>query len=157
MKKEFLLTIALVVNMATYAQTNLSLNGKWKFYYAPNEHSADSLFQKGFYKSDFQANDFHEITVPSCWAILGYEEPVYRTWKDEPQSEGFYIKKFYCPQNFNNKRLLMHFGGIWSSAEIWINGMWVGRHDSGYTSFSYDVSKYIKINEENMEIMDINK
>lgn len=46
-------------------------------------------FKKGFYKSDFQANDFHEITVPSCWAILGYEEPVYRTWKDEPQSEGF--------------------------------------------------------------------
>ena len=149
MKKDFLLTIALVVNMATYAQTNLSLNGKWKFYYAHNEHSADSLFQKGFYKSDFQANDFQEITVPSCWAILGYEEPVYRTWKDEPQSEGFYIKKFYCPQNFNNKRLLMHFGGIWSSAEIWINGMWVGKHDSGYTSFSYDVSKYIKINEEN--------
>lgn len=62
MKKEFLLTIALVVNMATYAQTNLSLNGKWKFYYAHNEHSADSLFQKGFYKSDFQANDFQEIT-----------------------------------------------------------------------------------------------
>ena len=135
--------------MITNAQTILSLNGKWKFYYAPNEHSADSLFQKGFYKSDFQANDFHEITVPSCWAILGYEEPVYRTWKDEPQSEGFYIKKFTCPQNFKNKRLLMHFGGVWSSAEIWINGKWVGRHDSGYTSFSYDVSRYINADEEN--------
>lgn len=43
-KKELLLAMALVINMITNAQTILSLNGKWKFYYAPNEHSADSLF-----------------------------------------------------------------------------------------------------------------
>lgn len=45
--------------------------------------------------------------------------------------------------------MLLHFGGVWSSAEVWINGTNMGRHDSGFTSFAMDVTKVVKFEGEN--------
>ncbi|WP_303005575.1 sugar-binding domain-containing protein [Bacteroides congonensis] len=47
-------------------------------------------------------------------------------------------------------RVLFHFGGVWSSAEVWLNGKFLGRHDSGYTSFAFDVSGKLKTGGANL-------
>ncbi|MFT4176982.1 MAG: glycoside hydrolase family 2 TIM barrel-domain containing protein [Luteolibacter sp.] len=124
-----------------------SLNGTWRFALAPTEADAANLAE--FYRADFQSENFKETPVPSNWAVLGYEEPVYRGFKDHKASEGFYLHDFTPPQDWKNKRVLLHFGGVWSSAEVWLNGNRVGRHDSGYTSFAFDISGKIKIGEAN--------
>ena len=45
---------------------------------------------------------------------------------------------------------MLHFGGVWSSAEVWLNGKFLGRHDSGYTSFAFDVSGKLKTDGANL-------
>lgn len=127
----------------------LSLNGQWLFKYVSNPKSADSLQNTGFYAQGYVAKSFDHIAVPSCWAMLGYEEPVYREFENSPHSEGFYIHHFNVPKSMGGQRVLLHFGGVWASAEVWLNGNRLGRHDSGYTSFAFDVSKYIKAGQEN--------
>lgn len=47
-----------------------SLDGVWKFHWAPNpsERPAD------FYKSDFDTRSWEDIAVPSCWNIVGLQK-----------------------------------------------------------------------------------
>lgn len=129
------------------AQERLSLNGKWNFALAKTEQEAGNL--AGFYIPGYSLAQFSQIPVPSNWAILGYEEPVYRGFKDDKASEGFYIHDFTIPQSFKDKRILLHFGGVWSSAEAWLNGTYLGRHDSGYTSFAFNITGKYKAGETN--------
>lgn len=56
-------------------------------------------------------------------------------------SEGIYVKDFVLAEDLLDKRLLLHFGGVWSSAEVWLNGQWLGYHQGGYTSFAFDVTE----------------
>ncbi len=144
MRKLFFLFFYFIF-ICVYAQEKIQLNGTWKFALARTEQEANSLSK--FYSSDFFNNRFKEIPVPSNWAVLGYEEPVYRGFNNNKASEGFYIRKFNVSRNVSSERVLLHFGGVWSSAEVWLNGKPIGRHDSGYTSFAFDVSKEINKGE----------
>ena len=58
--------------------------------------------------------------------------------------EGFYLHDFQVPDTFTGKRVLLHFDGVWSSAEVWLNAIPLGRHDSGFTSFAFDVTGILK-------------
>lgn len=120
----------------------------WFFRLAKDCTQADSLVSAGFYTSDFQPVGFSKVYVPSNWAVQGFEEPVYRGFSDKEKTdcsndeacEGLYIKHFTLPDSFGGKRVLLHFGGVWNSAEVWLNGKRLGRHDSGYTSFAFDAT-----------------
>ena len=141
MKRIALFSLLIQAGLGLTAQTTLNISGEdWLFCYAKDARVADSLEQAGFWRQDYDTKGFRLTPVPSNWAVLGYEEPVYRGFKDDVASEGFYIRKFSLPKSFRGKRVLLHFGGVWNSAEVWLNGHRLGRHDSGYTSFSFNVS-----------------
>jgi len=127
--------------------TSLSLNGTWQFALAPTAQAAEAL--AGFHAAGFATKAFRPTPVPSNWAVLGYEEPVYRGFKTETASEGFYLHEFTVPKDWGGKRILLHFGGVWSSAEVWLNDTRLGRHDSGFTSFSFTVSDVLKAGQVN--------
>lgn len=138
----FFLFFLLTVNVSLLAQDCVSLNGQWKFAIAKTVQEAKLL--ENFYKPGFNSSKFEMIPVPSNWAILGYEEPVYRGFKDDNAAEGFYLYEFTTPINWTSKRVLLHFDGVWSSAEVWLNGICLGRHQGGYTSFVFDVTGKLK-------------
>ncbi|WP_438482583.1 exo-alpha-sialidase [Oleiharenicola lentus] len=115
--------------------TRQSLDGTWQFALAPNVDEADKL--RKFYADTFDASAFKPIPVPSNWTTHGFEEPHY---VNGTTSEGFYLYHFNPPESVKGKRTLLHFGGVWQSAEVWLNGKLLGRHDSGFTAFAFDVS-----------------
>lgn len=131
---------------AQQSQT-LSLDGTWQFALAKDEAAADAL--NGFYQMDYRPTAFQPTPVPSNWALQGFEEPHYKPFNGEA-SQGFYLQHFAVPAGFAGKRLLLHFGGVWSSAEVWLNGKPLGRHDSGFTSFAYDVTSFVKTDGDNL-------
>ena len=145
MKKLILAGLLLATVGTAQAQTSVNISGQdWQFFYAKDTKVADSIEATGFYRPDYKATGWNQTPVPSNWAILGYEEPVYRGFPNDEASEGFYIRKFMLPKSFDDKRVLLHFGGVWNSAEVWLNGIRLGRHDSGYTSFSFNATNAYK-------------
>lgn len=124
------------------AQQTFCLDGTWRFKFCKDAETADRYVQQGFYSPSYKDTDFDSQPVPSNWALQGYEEPVYRGFVGDKASEGLYIKDFTLPK-LTDGRILLHFGGVWASAEVWMNGKHVDRHDSGYTSFVLNVSNYI--------------
>lgn len=139
--------ILLIAALRLSAQEQISLNGTWDFALAKTGEEALRL--ENFHAPEFTNNDFKPIPIPSNWAVLGYEEPVYRGFKEDTASEGFYLHTFTVPKDWNEKRVLLHFGGVWSSAEVWLNGQYLGRHDSGYTSFSFNATGKLKTDNIN--------
>ncbi len=122
----------------------ISLDGDWQFLLKPDEDAADALGK--FYADGFDASAFKPIPVPSNWTTHGFEEPHY---VNGTKSEGFYLHSFDVPAGAKDRRAILYFDGVWQSAEVWINGQRLGRHDSGFTGFAFDVSKALKPGEKN--------
>src|SRR5258708_33949058 len=45
-----------------------SLNGDWAFHWSPDPGSRPA----NFFATDFNASDWKQISVPSCWELQGY-------------------------------------------------------------------------------------
>jgi beta-galactosidase len=136
---------ALMTAAWAQAPEMVSLNGTWNFAFAANQAAADKFAR--FHENDYKEEGFTATPVPSNWAMLGFEEPIY-SWPKRG-GEGFYTHRFKAPDNLSGKRVLLHFGGVWASAEVWLNATPLGRHDSGFTGFAYDVTKALKPGVEN--------
>ena len=142
--------VLLAAHTAASAQTSqvISLNGTWDFAFAADAAAADRL--TGFYQEGFQGGGFRPIVVPSNWALEGFEEPIYS--RTRQGGEGFYTLRFQVPDSMRGKRVLLHFGGVWDSAEVWLNSAPLGRHDSGFTGFAYDVTPNLKLGENRLAV-----
>ncbi|HLT89251.1 MAG TPA: glycoside hydrolase family 2 TIM barrel-domain containing protein [Sphingobacterium sp.] len=55
----------------------------------------------------------------------------------------WYRRTFTIDKSWRNKPLILHFGAVDWLAEIYINGQKVGRHQGGFTPFSFDISAYL--------------
>lgn len=131
--------------MAQDAQLDaLGLDGEWRFLLAPSAAHAERFTR--FHEQEFDAAAFTTIPVPSNWMMQGFEDPRY---VNGTESEGFYLHTFAVPEGVGDRRVLLHFGGVWQSAEVWLNGRRLGRHDSGFTGFAFEATAAIKPGAEN--------
>jgi hypothetical protein len=97
------------------------LDGKqWKFALNPPEV---------FWKPEFNASSWSPINVPAHWEMEGFHSP---------DNAGGYIRKFNAPAG--DGRLKLRFEGVYSGAEVWVNGQKVAYHEGGATPFEIDVS-----------------
>lgn len=137
------------VSTSANAETRISLNGDWQFAFAADEQGVEKLAQ--FYRPGADVSVFRSTPVPSNWVMQGYEEPHYKPFKDgEKAGEGFYIKRFTLPKGWPDNRILLHFDGVWSSAEIWLNGKPLGRYDTGFTPLVTDISSHLSATGKNI-------
>lgn len=66
-----------------------------------------------------------------------------------------YFKKFSLPENFNRGRVLLHFGAVNKSMSLRFNDVDFGEHIGGYTHLTYDVTDYLKAENE-IDIITVN-
>ena len=62
----------------------------------------------------------------------------------------WYRREFFVPDSLKGKFIKLMFYAVNYVADIWINGNYVGYHEGGYTSFAFDVSKYLNFNSQNL-------
>ncbi len=54
--------------------------------------------------------------------------------------EWWYRKRFDAPQAWNGKIVRLRFEGVDYLCDVWVNGLYVGRHEGQFTPFEFDVS-----------------
>ena len=59
----------------------------------------------------------------------------------------WYKRSFSLPENFVKAKTILHIGAADQKATVYLNGYELGSHTGGYEHFSFDISNYIK--EEN--------
>ncbi|WP_455436130.1 glycoside hydrolase family 2 TIM barrel-domain containing protein [Hungatella hathewayi] len=132
-----------------------SLNGTWKFSYAPKPEQR----KKDFYLSERSLGDFGEITVPSHIELQGYGKcqyintmypweghselkPPHVDWEDNPV--GSYVKEFETDAALKNKRLFLSFQGVESAFYVWVNGCFVGYSEDSFTPSEFEITDFVK-------------
>ena len=61
----------------------------------------------------------------------------------------WYEKEITIPKDWNDKKILLHFGGVDWKTKVYINNIKVGEHEGGYTSFYFDITKKLNFDEKN--------
>lgn len=142
-----------IKDIATDSPWYKSLNGTWKFTYAPT--IADS--NKEFYKTSFNDSKWDDIKVPSNWELEGFGEPIIRNIQyvfspnppfiDVDNPVGTYRKTFTVPVQWSDKEIILHFGSITGYAQVYINGVKVGMTKASKTPAEFNITKHLKSGE----------
>ncbi len=149
-----------------------SLDGMWKFRFveAPTESFNRDLMEsvtRGSLapNSEILNPEEAEIPVPSCWEMQGYDRPIYCN-VEYPHSNtppyinarpgyndggknyainpvGIYQRSITVPGDWLNRRTILHFGGIYSSAFVYIDGRFVGYTQGANNVSEFDVTDYV--------------
>jgi len=59
-------------------------------------------------------------------------------------NELWYETNFSIDSNWKGKNILLHFGAVDWKTEVYVNDIKVGSHTGGYTSFSFDITPFLK-------------
>jgi len=119
-------------------RTRTNFNKNWKFFLG-DEPAAKS--------ADFNDSKWRQLTLPHDWSIEGkFDEknPAKPEGGGLPTGIGWYRKEFTAPANFENRLVTIEFDGVYKNSEVWVNGNYLGKRPYGYSSFSYEISKFLK-------------
>lgn len=68
---------------------------------------------------------------------------------EEVYNIGWYRKSFPFDPAWAGKRVFIEFEGIFRDATVWVNGVYLDRHFSGYTSFILELTDHLHPGESN--------
>lgn len=113
----------------------------WKFYLGDVENAQDPAFNDSAWKSISLPHDY---SITQDYTQSGEAESGYL-----PGGTGWYRKSFSIP-NAKGKRVRIDFDGAYMNAVVWINGHKLGTHPYGYSPFSFDITDYLKYDQDNI-------
>lgn len=149
-----------------------SMDGMWKFRFldAPSDDFNNELMRSLESGSLAPASlilnpEDAEIPVPSCWEMQGYDRPIYCN-VEYPHSNtppyinarpgyndggknyainpvGIYQRNIFVPEEWMGQRTILHFGGIYSSAFVYVDGRFVGYTQGSNNVSEFDITDYL--------------
>jgi len=140
-----------------------SLNGTWRFSYAPNP----ALRVKDFYKADFDCRGFASIQVPGHIQLQGYDRNQYintqYAWDGleflrPPQISEIsnpvasYVRWFTVDEALQGKPVSICFDGVEVAFYVWLNGQFVGYSEDSFTPAEFDLMPYLREGENKLAV-----
>ena len=138
-----------IFNLQTQSQTVL-FDSNWKF------HRGGAQFAE---QPGFDDSSWRKLDLPHDWSIEdlpGTTSPFNRDAISQVSGgfttggTGWYRKTFTIPEEQRDKRFVILFEGIYMNSEIWLNGVSLGSHPYGYTSFWFEITGKVKFGSENI-------
>ena len=155
----------------------LSLNGVWKFKWAPDPARKPADFQS----SSFDVSAWDNIDVPSVWQVYGvrngknWDKPLYVNFRypftytgtysvmaDRPSDwtynnnmknpVGSYRRSFTLPGNWKGRDVYIRFNGAGPGYYLWINGKQVGYSEDSYLPSEFKITDYIHAGENTIAV-----
>ena len=131
------------------------LNGTWRFRYYPRDidFACDDRDSR---------NEWDEIEVPSCWQILGYEDPNYTNvnypypvdppYVPDDDPCGIYEREFSVDDGVVGEdgppgKEMCHYivlEGVSSCAKIWVNGQYIGYTQGSHLQAEFDITEAVR-------------
>ncbi|KAG5227709.1 glycoside hydrolase family protein [Salix suchowensis] len=125
-----------------------SLSGLWKFFLAPDPTSVPNKF----YGTAFEDSEWETLPVPSNWETHGYDRPIYTNviypFPVDPPNvpddnpTGCYRTYFDIPNEWQGRRILLHFEAVDSAFCAWINGVPVGYSQDSRLPAEFEITDY---------------
>jgi hypothetical protein len=110
----------------------INLNGFWDFEFDSLNVGLNAAWQSG--KTAFSK----KINVPFPWGspLSGVKDEADIAW---------YKKSVIVPKTWANQRVFVTIGASDWETTVWLNGVFVGKHQGGYTPFSFELTNFVKL------------
>jgi len=140
------------------ASRMVSLNGTWKFKLVEDVPQAPL----DFFNEGYDVTAWDDIKVPSCWEMQGFGYPIYTNTtypfpyrppyicRDNPV--GSYVRTFTVPQEWKGGRVILHFGGVYSGHQVWVNGKEVGYSEDSCLPSEFDITDLVKEGDNTLAV-----
>jgi beta-galactosidase len=100
----------------------------------------------GAARPEFDDSAYERVSVPHANIITPHEtfDP------DMYRFVSWYRKRFVADESFRGKTVVAEFQGVMTVADVYLNGVLVGRHEGGYTGFTIDLGPALRVGEANV-------
>ena len=140
MKRLFFLSVALVaIALSMQARQRDNFDKGWLFILGDSAQMATPTYND---------NHWRKLCLPHDWAIEGdfyAGNPSGAGGGALPGGIGWYRKHFLLDcESEPGGRYFIEFDGVYMNSTVYVNGQEVGHRPYGYSSFEYDITKYLK-------------
>jgi beta-glucuronidase len=111
------------------AATRLDLNSDWQFRTDPDQQGETTGWQKQL------PSGTASINIPHTWNLGRHDGYLGKAW---------YFRTFEMPANSSDLHAELHFGATFYSSRVWLNGVELGKHEGGYTAYSFDITPHLR-------------
>lgn len=119
------------------------LNGIWDFRLdAEDRGVGEGWFQVGWQGSRLAMPvpaSYNDLTTDA--AVRDHVGPVW------------YRRKFFCPEAWRTKQVLLRFGAAAHAAQVWLNGQALGAHKGGFLPFEFLLANGVNFGAEGENIL----
>lgn len=117
-----------------------NLNGQWQFDY---DDANKGLLEKWYLQKEFTK----EITVP-----FSYQSELSGIHDTDFHDLVWYKRSFDIPKEWDQKRLILHFGAVDYRASVWVNGKYIGSHEGGHVPFQLEVTEAVDVGKNELVV-----
>ncbi|WP_158277344.1 glycoside hydrolase family 2 TIM barrel-domain containing protein [Opitutus sp. ER46] len=103
--------------------------------------------------ADFDATTWARVDVPHDWSIgLPKDEKAPSSGGGGffQTGVGWYRHHFHAPRQWRGQQVAVEFEGVYMNAEVWLNGVSLGRQPYGYSGFRFDLTPQLKPGADNV-------
>jgi beta-galactosidase len=120
----------------------LALNRNWRYH--PSK--VDGAESPGFDDSKFE-----RVTIPHT----NIELPWHSFDDKDYEFISTYRRRFQFPKAAIGKRVFVDFEGVMTASTVWINGVRLGEYKGGFTPFSFELTKHLRQDAENVLVVHV--
>jgi beta-galactosidase len=138
----FALMVSTTANGYAQINTTEDFDANWRFYLGD---------ASGAETSGFSDANWRMLNLPHDWSIEQHfdeKSPATTSGGALTGGIGWYRKTFSLPASYNGGSVFIDFDGVYMNSEVWINGHYLGKRPYGYSSFRYELTKYLKYGNE---------
>ena len=162
-----LIVLALAASMCALAapaqmgRDRLLMDFGWKFRFGKPLDVDGGAFVKAAGSAEYGVravdSDWRTVDLPHDWVVklpfvpngdLSHGcRPVGKAFPEN--SIGWYARRFDVPKDDLGRRLSMESDGVFRNSQVWLNGYYLGRSESGYSPFEFDITDYLNYGGSN--------
>ena len=135
MKRIFCAFLVLLAVSSAAARKRVCFDADWRFVLADSVQMSKPSYDDGHWR---------RVDLPHDWAVEGdfaVSNPSGAGGGALPGGVGWYRKHFRIREV---AAYLLQFDGVYMNATVWVNGEKLGYRPYGYSSFVYDITRYLR-------------
>lgn len=121
---------------AVTERQTLNFNREWKFM-----RSGLNDTEAGAQAADYDDSSWFHVGLPHDFSIPYWQETSHYV------GYGWYRKTFEIKPEWATSQISLDFEGVFHTAEVYVNGNFVGSHEGGYTGFYIDITDHVSEGE----------
>ena len=138
----------------TASEWVMSLNGTWRFRLHDRPGSVPANAMAGDF--DDRSAGYRDMPVPSNWTLHDTGDlPIYTNvqmpfenrppFVPEENPTAVYRREFTIPDSWRGRRVVVHFGGVESYYELYVNGRFVGMAKDTRLPSEFDITSFVSM------------